>query len=177
MLEYVKTQLTGKAYTSAQRRLVEALRKSNRSKATSTGKYIEQCVRHHIKESYDAAWGTSQQAINWLEDHVSGVQDVFAVSAASVLPVVALAKQAEAAGMWWQAALRWKACGSTKGDEQGNQNSGVEFFKLAVNASAKAVPSSGDSSGVHFTQFDLDSFELYVDGKKTTFPTRTAVEL
>ena len=168
MLDYVQKQLVGEPYKTAQRQLVEALRTSDRSKAAPVGKYIQQCVRHHIQESHDALWGKSLQAISWLEDHVAGVQDVIAASTAALLPVDVLAKEAEDAGTWWQAALRWNALGSMKMAESGSHQGGFEHVKRAVAASAKAgVALSSDDGGTvnstvaAFTQFDLDSFDLY----------------
>ena len=164
MLDYVQKELTGEAYKAAQRRLVELLRKSDRSSATPTGKYTQSCVRHHIKESHTAAWEKSPQALCWLDDHVSGVQDAVASSAASILPAEVLAKEAEAAGTWWQAALRWKALGRMKAEEAGNFNSGTEYVKKAVNASAKVIivelNSSQEIGDAAVAQFNLDIFDV-----------------
>ena len=162
MLDYAKKQLQGGAYKAAQRALVEALRKSNRSPATVTGKYIQRCVRHHICESRDAAWETGDQAIDWLEDHICGVQDVIAASAASILPAEALAKEAELAGEWWHAALRWNALALAL-VLKNEHNAANPFFKLAVSASSKAIatPSSNGEAAGGLKQFDLDSFELH----------------
>ena len=172
MLDYVQKQLVGDHYKAAQRLLVEALRKTDRSTTTSTGKYIQQCVRYHITESYDATWGLSRQAIGWLEDHVNGVQDLIAASAASTIPTEVLAKEATDAGLWWQAALRWNAFGLMKKIEYGNNDAGRPYFRLAVAASAKATatsPQTGSGTGAgasdgtieELTQFDLDSFDLF----------------
>ena len=168
MLDYVQKELQGGAYKLAQRSLVERLRKSDRSPATVTGKYIQQCMRHHIVESRDAAWEKSTQAIAWLEDHIHGVQDLVASSAASILPVEALAVEAELAERWWQAALRWNAFGLLKMAESGGLTGGNAFFKKAVKASSKAVAapessSSGGGTGAAegLAQFDLDSFDLH----------------
>ena len=156
MLDYVQKQFAGETYKTAQRRMVESLRMSDRSNATPTGVYIKHCVKHHIKASHDAGWEKSKQAISWIEDNVSGIQGAFATAAASFVPADALAKDAETAEMWWQAALRWNAHGLMKISETGHNESGLSFFKLAVTASAKAV--AGDASC--FTQFHLDSFEF-----------------
>ena len=168
MLDYVQKQLTGNTYKAAQRQLVESLRNSDRSAATVTGKYIQRYVRHHINESRDPAWETGDQAIAWLEDHVNGVQDVISISTASVLPTLeALAKEAELAENWWSAALRWNAIGWLKTGETGAIVAGNPFFKLAVNASSKAVAFTPDSSRRRasvineLTPFDLDSFDLH----------------
>jgi hypothetical protein len=164
MLEYVQKQLVGEPYKTAQRQLVEALRKSDRSKTTPVGKYIQQCVRHHIKESHDESWEKSPQAMSWLEDHVGGVQDVIAASTATILPAEVLAGEAEAAEMWWPAALRWNAFAAMKMAEAGTHDGGLVYFKRAVAASAKVVvaPNTGGGGTVAtFTQFDLDSFDLY----------------
>ena len=165
MLDFVKTQLAGDAQRAAQRRLVESLRESDRARGTPTGKYIQHNVRHHIKESYDASWQSSTQAISWIEDHVSGVQGVVATSTASILPAEALAKEAEDAGMWWQAALRWNALGLLQLAETGNQKESVGCIKLAVDASAKAgallsQSSNEDGSVNSLTQFELDTFDI-----------------
>ena len=153
MLDYVQKELAGDAYRAAQRRLVEELRQSDRSKATVTGKYIQQHVPHHIKESHDPTWGRGKQAIAWLEDHVNGVQDLIAASAASVCPAETLAKEAEASEAWWKAALRWNAFGLMTRNKMGEYTAANPFFKLAVAASAKV--------GTDVSQFDLDSFDLY----------------
>ena len=163
MLDYVQKQLAGDAYKAAQRRLVDAFRKSDRSTSTPTGKYLHQCVRHHIKESHDLTWGESPQALSWLEDHVSGVQDVVATSVATILPAERLAKEAEAAEMWWRAALYWNAFGLMKKNELGSHFAGNPYFKLAVAASAKAnvaLNSIGSTDG-GATQYELDSFDLH----------------
>lgn len=139
MLDYVQKQLSGERYKIAQRNLVEALRGSDRTSASDVGKYLQHSVRHHIKESHDATWESSKQAISWIEDHNSGQQDVVATSAAYILPVETLAKDAEAAGAWWKAALRWNALGLRNTAEGGNHAGGEKYFKLAINASGKAV--------------------------------------
>ena len=165
MLDYVQKELAGEDYKAAQRRFVEELRKSTRSTATATGKYIHQRVEYHIKESHDSTWEKSAQATAWLEDHIHGVQDVIATSAASVLPAETMAREAEAAEMWWKAALRWNAFGLRQRDIKGYHLAGKPYFELAVAASAKATavpPSSADGgNGGDVTQFDLDSFALY----------------
>ena len=159
MLDYVQKELSGEAYTAAQRQFVELLRKADRSSSTPTGIYFQQNVPHHIKESYEASWERGEQAVSWLEDHVNGLQDVLAASAASLLPVEALAKEAEAAERWWQAALRWSALGLLKRSQSGDLSHSSANFKQAVGASEK-VQISGDFTGDSATQFDLDSFEL-----------------
>lgn len=163
MLDYVQKELAGQEYQAAQRQLVEGLRKGDRSTSTATGRYIQQNVPHHIKESFDVAWERSEQAISWLEDHVGGVQGVISTAAASVLPGEALAKEAEAAGMWWQAALRWNALGLFKAKEGGAFVDGTECFKLAVDASAKAsvdLVTNSVSTDASFTQAELDMFDV-----------------
>ena len=164
MLDYVQKELAGDSFKAAQRNLVESLRKADRSTSTATGKYIQNCVRHHIQTSHDDAWAKSEQAMHWLEDHVKGVQDVFALSTASLLPAEALAKEAEEAGKWWKAALRWNAAGLMKRTELGNHGAVTQYFVSAIVASEKAVPnqaSHDDPTAEGFTQFDLDSFDLY----------------
>lgn len=165
MLDYVQKQLAGEPYILAQRRLVESLRKSDRSRATPTGQYLQQCIKHHIKESYDASWERGEQAISWIEDHVSGVQDVVASSAASILPAEVLAQEAEDAEMWWRASLRWNAVGLMTLAETGHLSESGAFVKRAVDASAKASvgvqqSKSDDGAGTLLTQYDLDSFDI-----------------
>jgi hypothetical protein len=159
MLVYVQKQLSGEAHKTAQRTLVDALRMADRSPSFPVGKYMQQCVRHHIKAAYDETWASSPQAISWLEDHVHGVQDAIAATTASLLPVESLAKDAETAEMWWQAALRWSALSMVKTAEAGNHGGGTEFLRLAVNGSLHVVVDD-DSHG--FTQSDLDTFDLLV---------------
>ena len=166
MLDYVQKQLTGETYKGAQRLLVDALRKGDRSRSTPTGKYTENCVKHHIKESYDEAWGVGKQAISWIEDHDSGIQDVIAASAASILPAEELAKEAERAEMWWQAALRWSALGFSIKAESSDLAASGKYFTLAVNASAKVdvvanTASVGPGGTASFTKNEFDLFELY----------------
>jgi hypothetical protein len=163
MLDYVQKELAGDQYMASQRRLVESLRTSDRSASTPTGRYIQQHVPHHIKESYDVTWGRSKQAISWLEDHVGGVQDIISASTASILTVEVLAKEAEEAGMWWQGALRWKAFGLLKAKEAGALHGGTEYLKLALATSAKAADAILNNTvdpGVQYTQSDLDMFDL-----------------
>jgi hypothetical protein len=163
MLDYVKKEIAGEQYKRSQRRFVDALRKSDRALASATGKYMQVCIKHHIHESYDEAWGKSPQAMSWLDDHVKGVQDSVAISTASVLPEVeSLANAAEENKDWWPAALRWNAFASMRSTEAGWAGGGLEFFERAVKASANIVMSNdGDGSAdVHFTQFDLDYFNL-----------------
>lgn len=172
MLDYVQKELAGEAYKVAQRRLVEALRKSDRSRATPTGNYMQHCAKHHITESYDALWGAGSQAMSWMDDHVCGMQDVIAVSAASILPVESLAKEAEAAEMWWQAALRWNAMGLVKTAEAGGNDAGVNHFKSAASASAKAVVAVPNIAGGAATcnQFELDVFDMASENAHTCPP-------
>ena len=164
MLGYVQKELSGAPYKTAQRRLVESLRKSDRSVDSETGKYIQQSVRHHIRESFESTWGEGEQAMSWLEDHVNGVQDVIATSAAYILPAKSLAEKAEAAEMWWQASLRWGAYAALKNAEAGAQSGGNEYLKRAVFTSANVVASNAgaDGSGIaSISQFDLDTFDLF----------------
>ena len=167
MLDYVKKELAGGAYTAAQRRLVESLRTAADQLASSgTGKYIKAFSRHHITESYDVAWGSSEQAMSWLEDHANGVPNTIAVATASVLPdMEAVAKQAEDAKAWWSAALRWHALAHVKMAEAGAISSGFEHSKRAVEAAAHIVMSADGSyigDGSSCTQYELDSFNLKV---------------
>ena len=172
MYDYVKKHLTGEPYKVAQRQLVEALRTSDRSAATPTGKYTQRNALYHITESSDASWERSPQAVAWLEDHVDGVQDAIAASTASIVPAESLAEDAEGAEMYWKAALRWNAVGLMKSKEGGTVGGGSKYFKLAVTSSEKAgaaargnidgagaIDGGGDGG---FSQFDLDSFDLYV---------------
>jgi hypothetical protein len=163
MLEFVKKELAGEVYKAAQRQLVDAFRKMDRSQASATGKYMQLCIKHHITDSYDEMWGKSPQAMSWLEDHVKGVQDGVAISTAFVLPdVEALAKEAEALENWWPAALRWNSLGLSKIATAGWAGGGYEYFEHAVKASANIVmPNVGDGdTSESFTQFDLDYFNL-----------------
>jgi hypothetical protein len=170
MLDYVQTHFAGDKYKASQRRLVESLRKADRSPASATGKYMLLCIKYHITESHDSNWERSPQAMSWLEDHTHGVQDVVATSAASILPTEALATECEADKRWWQAALRWNAFAAVKSAEAGTNTGGNEYLKLAVNASANVVIFPRDSSSAttavatvasSVSQFDLDSFDMY----------------
>lgn len=163
MLDYVQKLFVGTLYKSAQRRLVDALRKADRSRSTATGEYTHQCVKHHISEAHDASWERSDQAISWIEDHVSGTQDVIAISAASVLPTELLAKEAEAAEMWWEAALRWSAYGLMKlFESDGGHAESAPFFLLAFTASSKVhSTSAGSGNDAGVDQGHLDLFEMY----------------
>jgi hypothetical protein len=157
MLEYVKKELGGEQYKAAQRKLVDAFRKADRSLLMATGKYMQLHIKHHIKESYDEEWGKSPQAMSWLEDHVNGVQDSIAIATASVLPDVdALATAAEDAKLWWPAALRWGARAARTMAEGGSNAYGMEFLEYAISAAANVVVHDGSSP----TQFELDSMNL-----------------
>lgn len=160
MLDYVQKQLAGDAYKAAQRRLVELLRKADRSASSVSGKYILNCVQHHINGSHSVVWEKSPQAASWLEDHVDGVQDTIAASAASIMPAERMAQNAEDSGMWWKAALRFNALGIMKKKEMGMIAAGVAYFKRAVAASANVTVGS-EGGGGEATRFDIDSFELH----------------
>lgn len=163
MLVYVQKQWAEGARKAAQREVVEAMRKADRSPTTMTGQYMQQYIRHHTKDSYDDVWAKGPQALSWLEDNVGGVQDMISEAAALLLPVEELAKEAEAAGSWWQAALRWNALASVKIAEAGQDVGGAASLKLAVAASAHVVGGvdGGGGEGSAVAQFDLDTFNLY----------------
>jgi tetratricopeptide (TPR) repeat protein len=168
MLDYVQKELAGDQYKASQRRLVDAFRKADRSSMSATGKYMQLCIKHHITEAYDEVWGTSPQAMSWLEDHVKGEQDFIATTTACVLPdVQALAKGAEDAKLWWSAALRWTAFAAAKMVELGSFSVSLEFLERAVKAAENiAMSTDGNGSvGVSCTQFDLDGFNLIVMSK------------
>ena len=116
-------------------------------------------MRHHITESQPE----SRQALDWLEDHDHGRQGLIAASAASIVPAESLAEEAEAAEMWWNAALRWNAFGLLKMAELGSHAAAMPYFKLAVAASAKAsaAPTSVGDTSVSFTLFDQNTFDLF----------------
>ena len=170
MLDYVHKQLVGAPYKAAQRRLVELIRASDRSSSTQTGKYMQQCVRYHINESHDGEWAKSDpQATHWLEDHLNGSQNVIASATAAILPVEAMAMDAEANEMWWRAALRWNAFALMKIEGAGDMTAGNQYLKRAINASSKAIATfsftvpSVDVSACdrRFSEFDIDSFDLH----------------
>jgi hypothetical protein len=161
MLEFVKKELTGERYKAAQRRLVDAFRKADRTATSATGKYMQVYIKYHITESYDEVWGKSQQAMSWLEDHVNGEQDIVAISTASILPdVKALAIEAEDAKLWWRAALRWSVFALVKMGEGGTISAGYEFLSRGVEGAANIAIDTGDC-----TQFELDSFNLIAMSK------------
>ena len=58
---------------------------------------------------------------------------------------------------------RWNAIGLLKITETGGHQGGQVYCKRAVSASAKAVVASNDNEGTTaaFTQFELDSFDLF----------------
>ena len=158
MLVYVQQQLSGESYKSAQRSLVDALRKTDRSTSSTTGKYMSSYALHHVKAAYDESWAKGSQALSWLEDHLHGVQNTIAASTATLLPVEDLAKEAEASAMWWKAALRWNAMAMVKTAESGVFSGAIVALKAAVAASEHADPASAVDAG--FTQYDLDSFDV-----------------
>ena len=132
MLDYVQKELCGNPYKEAQRRLVDALRSGDRMPKSATGRYIKQCVKHHIAEAYDDVWGESEQAMSWLEDHQNGVQDIFAFSTVAVLPnVQMLATEAEGGKLWWSAALRWNALAFVTTHKAGSPLAGLESWTRA----------------------------------------------
>jgi hypothetical protein len=49
--------------TLRQRQLIETLRNTDRSPASSTGQYMQVHIKHHIAESYDEVWRKSPQAL------------------------------------------------------------------------------------------------------------------
>ena len=169
MLDYVGKQFEGDAYKSAQRRLVDLLRAGDRSSLSAHGKYVQRNARHHVTEAYgnDEVWANGQQAICWLEDHVKGVQDVIATTTASILPAETLAKEAEAAGMFWKASLRWNALAQQKMSSTTTILEYSRFLKNALRTSQRVLIANDESNhegGAHSaqscTQDDLDLFVL-----------------
>ena len=165
MLEYVGKRFQEDEKKDAQRRFVDLLRQDDRSSVSARGRYVRLNGMHHIAEAHDEVWARGKQAIAWLEDHVNGVQDMIAVSTASLLPAEDLAKEAEAAGMWWQASLRWNALAQLKMSTSGLILSGSKYLKNAVRASANVVATTAagddDSSSSSPSQVELDLFELF----------------
>ena len=60
-----------------------------------------------------------------------GMQDMIAISTAVIVPVAKLAEEAETAGEWWKAALRWNALGQMKMTIAGINLPGKEYLKKA----------------------------------------------
>ena len=165
MLDYVTKHLSKEVRQVAQRRFVELLRNGvDRSSQSSTGIYIRDSINHHIKEAYDEAWAKRPQAISWVEDHINGVQDSIAFSAASVLPTETLAVEAEDEGEWWKAALRWHATSHVKTTAAGINFIGLAEMKKAAEAADKVVAASGAGAGDSSNpcKDDLDMFTLHV---------------
>ena len=164
MLEYVSKQFEGDQYKDAQRRMVELSRRNadRSTQFSGLGQYLRLNGKHHVTEAYDEVWAQSQQALSWLEDHVTGVQDVIAISTASMLPAETLAEEAEAAKLWWQAALRWNAFARHEMMHSDGCNIiASEYLKKAVNASSNVivVASTNAEGGSGCTQDELDLFE------------------
>lgn len=167
MLDYVQKELCGNPYKEAQRRLVDALRSGDRMPKSATGRYIKQCVKHHIAEAYDDVWGESEQAMSWLEDHQNGVQDIFAFSTVAVLPnVQMLATEAEGGKLWWSAALRWNALAFVTTHKAGSPLAGLESWTRAVEATAKIAPPDLGTGYGSYTQFAADSLSLLAFSKR-----------
>ena len=161
MLDYVQKELCGNPYKEAQRRLVDALRGSDRMPKSATGGYMKQCAKHHIAEAYDDVWGKSEQAMSWLEDHQNGVQDAVAFATVAVLPnVEMLATEAEDAKLWWSAALRWNAVAFVNTYKAGSPRAGLEAWTRAVEASAKIAPPAVGTGCGSYTQFAADTLSL-----------------
>lgn len=96
------------------------------------------------------------------------MQDTIAFTTASLLPAESLAEEAEAQGLWWQAALRWNAFAQFKLLFSNGANlTGAEYLKRAVNASAKVtaignnVTACSTSNVQGCTKDELDLFELF----------------
>lgn len=140
---------------------MDALRSGDRMPKSATGRYIKQCVKHHIAEAYDDVWGESEQAMSWLEDHQNGVQDIFAFSTVAVLPnVQMLATEAEGGKLWWSAALRWNALAFVTTHKAGSPLAGLESWTRAVEATAKIAPPDLGTGYGSYTQFAADSLSL-----------------
>ena len=158
MLDYVTKQIGREMRQTAQRKFVELVRKGDRSTVSSTGIYIRWNILHHIKEACDEQWAKGSQAISWVEDHVNGVQDSIAFSAASLLPIEALAEEAEAACNWWRAGLRWHALARMTMNTAGIASAGYIFLRKAADATAKVVIGGGSD----VSQNDVNLFDVHV---------------
>jgi hypothetical protein len=132
-------------------------RKADREKTRPLGKYAEQNIGHHISCAYDEGWSTSAQALSWLEDHVGGTADGVSLETGKLLPTKQLAEEAEAAGMWWSAALRWGVSARIDSLVSGGQVFGLPSERRAMEATEKAA--TGES-GEKVVKLDRDTFYL-----------------
>lgn len=157
--EYVKKQLTPEEFAGAQRRLVDAFRASDRSVQHALGKYIQNNVKHHVQMSFDEEWSRSKQAESWLDDHLNGEQDAISTAAASILPAVKLAEQAEADKRFWTAALRWNACANVGFQCRGTLGGhDMDYlFRAATNA-RQIQPGVGQD--INCNEYSRDAFML-----------------
>jgi hypothetical protein len=152
----------------AHHRLVELLRErrpaegwGQRAEASPLERYVGGEIDHHVR----AALALPKPAMHevaelWLDDFVGEQQDAIPLAAARVLgaaDTMALAKQAEAQGCWWSAALRWSAAADAAFYEVASGDAAVK--PLALKASAAALDNTRPGPGV-CSQAEKNQFEF-----------------
>lgn len=159
--EYTRTELVGEKFKVAQRRLVETFRTLKRDKVSDIGRYIEQNIGHHIGCACDDAWLKSAQAISWLEDLVDGIADNVAIETGRLMPIKALAEEAEATERWWSAALRWNVCAAVEARAGSTQSAGLPFQRKSMDAADKAKPGDRINSSESLSSVTKDTFCIH----------------
>jgi hypothetical protein len=103
--------------------------------------------------------------MHWLDDYVNGKQTSIAVAAAALLPVESLAHEAESAGMWWSATLRWCALGTLNSQRTGSPSGGSTMMKRALAALANVMGPTIDGNkgdAMESVGSRLESMQLYL---------------
>ena len=151
--DFVQQQHTAVELRQAHRRMVQLIRERRPKggyveKEDPFSRYVTYELPYHIRESWDLErpdWDTDTQGLSWLDDFPRG-QDVVPISTALVLGferTATLARQAEAAGDFWKASLRWTA---TAEIAKSTRSSSDEYRQplLASAAALEKVPPQDD---------------------------------
>ena len=163
--DFVIGQHSTEELRRAHHRLVDILRarrppcgwKLSREDAVSV--YVCKEIAGHIKAGWDLArFAEDRASVEWLDDFPTQ-QDVVPFAAAHVLGIPrasALAKEAEAAGEWWHASLRWAAIANEArvASESGDQY--AKCLKSAGSALQRVEP------GAECSALDKQRLEIKV---------------
>jgi hypothetical protein len=165
MRDFVVAAKSDEQLRAANRRLVELWRAErppggwDMQGAEGVSQYMGVAAPHHIRGAWGVEWAEDAGAIAWLSDFVGGQQDAIPVHAADALgaaKVAQLAGAAEAAGDWWDAALRWSAS-ALAAHQIGGHSRSLPLDEASANALERVRPGRDAC-----TQEDRDQLEMQV---------------
>ena len=172
--DYVQQLFSPTDLRLAHRSMVESFRtsrpaprgwKTRVSEIDPVAKYVSAEIGHHIEAGWDTDWAGDTAAVQWLDDF-PGQQDAIPIAAARVLGAErtsVLAQQAEHAGLWWSAALRWSAAAvAAQASLVAAEVGRMAPTLLRASASALERIAMGDGSSNGVSQLNKDRLEFKV---------------